>query len=121
MNTLKHVVVDGGAGLLIGSAIDAVFQRIHPAKTTSGWSPQELAILAFKITVQAFAEIAVGVEVSQFLYPGDFGDDPTNGFFLLFAMFEASPHFRADLGTLTGVVRASIDDKLFKVEQHEVS
>jgi hypothetical protein len=115
MNTLKHVIVDGGAGFLMGGVIDSVFDKIHTTEkeklvvtTVNG-----VAMLALKVAAQSFVSIALAVEVNGFLYPETIGDDPTNGFWMLWTMLEGSPHFRQDCANLHVITRAWLETAIF--------
>lgn len=104
MNTLKHVVVDGASGFYLGCLVDNIFEKIHTTETvdTVPQTTRALAMLMTKVAAQSFISIAVAVELNGFMYPGSVGDDPTNGFWMLWSMMEGSPHLRKDMGLLGG-------------------
>lgn len=116
INTLKHVVVDGGLAFIIGSTIDAIFARVHqmPDQMPTEMKPTLIAIA--KTFMQAFVTIAVGVEASNFVYPEAVGDDPTNGFWMLYVLMMSSPHLQDDLKTLSAWHKSYVQTKLFSSE-----
>lgn len=113
MNTLKHVIVDGGLGLLIGASIDAIFAHVHEMPTVLPTTTKDVGMAIAKVAAQAFVTIAVSVEISNFVYPESVGDDPTNGFWMLYVLMNSSPHLTSDIQTLVGWQRAFVQTKIF--------
>jgi hypothetical protein len=95
---LKHVVVDGTAGFLIGGAVDHLFSMVNAQAPTDARST---AMLVAKLMGQMFVNVGAGYALSDMLYPGGASDDVTGGFAYMWTMFQASPNMRRDLQGLS--------------------
>jgi hypothetical protein len=93
-NHLKHVVVDGIAGGLVGGFVDQVFGMMNVEAPTDAKST---AYLLAKLGGQLFTEVSVANGINNLLYPMGAADDATGGFLFLWTMFQASPNLRRDV------------------------
>lgn len=118
-NTFKHTVVDVGLGFFIGTTIDAVFERIHTANSQQPGSATEVAMLTAKCLAQIFVSTAVAIQASDALYPGEVGDDPTNGLLLLGSVIAASKHLQTDYDLLHLYTKAWLDKMVFPEQKSQ--
>jgi hypothetical protein len=106
MDVLKHVLMDGTVGFVVGATVDGIFEAI--AGTTDAPHLEDLANnakLVARLAAQAFVAVSLGANVSEMLYTATTNDDPTNGYLMMWVMFQASPALRNDLGHLTAVYK----------------
>lgn len=96
---LKHTVVDGTLGVLLGGLIDHVFSLINTS--SDGEDAKTTALLVFKIFGQMFVDVSLGHTITNALYPAGGNDDVTAGFTFMWLMYMASPNLRRDITGLS--------------------
>lgn len=91
---LKHVIVDGTMGFMIGGLTDHLFSMVNAMAPTDAKST---ALTVFKCMAQMFINVSLGYGVTEALYPGGSPDDVTGGFTFMWVMLMASPNLRRDI------------------------
>src|SRR5690242_15075908 len=112
MDIAKHVVVDGAAGFMIGSTVDAVFDQLKGSMVMDPEDISSVASVVARLGAQAFVTLSLGAQASLLLYPDVDNTDPTNGFLMFWLLMKCSPGWRDDMQSVVNLYKMWLKNKI---------